>query len=190
MQIRPNHPFYGQWLLSEQEKTVLIPVRIRADGRIEYFYGGDLPGILDGTVGDLVVPEWSLTDQREVSRLQQDHVVEILPTGSEVIFAIDGNKTPVKLREHLKDAPIPEMNKSHAVALTLDEEPLRLRLRGTKPATLQGVNCWIPSLRLNARSLNHAYRLVSERFEPKQNLALGKRFQTWLLQARRQMDLA
>lgn len=82
------------------------------------------------------------------------------------MFAIDGNKTPASLKEHLKDAPIPEMNKSHAVALTLDEEPLRLRLRGTKPATLQGVNCWIPSLRLNARSLNHAYRLVSERFEP------------------------
>ena len=163
---RWNQPFYGQGLLSEQEKTVRIPVRICADGRIEYFYGGDLPRILDGTIGDLVVPEWSLTDQRAVSRLQQDHVVEILPPRSEVMFAVDGNKTPASLKKHLKDGPIPGMNKSHAVALTLGEEPLRLRLRGTKPATLQGVNCWIPSLEMEAKSLNHAYRLVSERFEP------------------------
>ena len=162
---RWNQPFYGQGLLSEQEKTVRIPVRICADGRIEYFYGGDLPGILDGTTGDLVVPEWSLTDQREVTRLQQEHVVEILPSGSVVMFAVDGNKTPAKLREHLKDAERVDMKKSHAVALTLGE-PLRLRLRGTKYATLEGVNCWIPSLRLKAGSLNHAYRLVSERFEP------------------------
>ena len=162
---RPKQPFWGQWLLSEQEKTVRIPVRIRADGRVEYFYGGDLPRILDGTIGDLVVPEFSITDRREVNRLQQEHVVELLPSGSEVMFAVDRNKTPASLKEHLKDGPILSMNKSHAVALTLGE-PLRLRLRGARPPTLEGVSCWIPSLEMEARSLNHAYRLVSEQFEP------------------------
>lgn len=162
---RPKYPFWDPWLLSEQEKTVRIPVRIGADDRIEYFYGGDLPSIRDGTIGDLVVPEFSIADRREVDRLQQEHVVELLPSGSEVMFAVDRNKTPVSLKEHLKDAPILSMNKSHAVALTL-REPLRLRLRGAKHATLEGVPCWIPSLEMEARSLNHAYRLVSEQFEP------------------------
>ena len=161
-----KQPLCSRWLLSEQEKTIRIPVRIRTNGRIEYFYGGSLPKMSDGTIGDLVVPEWSITDQREVSRLQQEHVVPFLPSRSVVMFAVDGNNTPAGLKQHLQNGAILGIKKSHAVALTLEENPLRLRLRGTKPATLESVTCWIPSLQMKAKSLNHAYRLVSERFEP------------------------
>ena len=45
-------------------------------------------------------------------------------------------------------------------------EDLKLRLRGAKPATLEDATCWIPSRPEEAKSLNHAYRLVSEKFEP------------------------
>ena len=51
---RPRQPLSGQ--LPEQKKTIRIPVRIRTKGGIEYFYGGALPEISDGTIGDLVVP--------------------------------------------------------------------------------------------------------------------------------------
>ena len=163
---RPKQPLSGQWLLSEQKKTIRIPVRIRTNGGIEYFYGGALPEMGDGTIGDLVVPERSITDQREVSRLQQEHVVRFLPPRSVILFAVDGTNTPAELEQHLKEAITLGMKKSHAIELTLNRIPLRLRLRGTKPAMLEGVPCWIPSLQIEAKSLNHAYRLVSERFEP------------------------
>ena len=171
---RLKQPLCGRWLLS---KTIRIPVRIRTSGRIEYFYGGDLPEMSDGTIGELVVPEWSITNQKEISRLQQEHVVPFLPSRSVVMFAVDGNNTPAGLKQHLKNGAILGMKKSHAVALTLEENPLGLRLRGTKPAILESVTCWIPSLRMKAKSLNHAYRLVSERFEPRRISHSGNVFE-------------
>ena len=173
---RPKQPVSGQWLLSEQGKTIRIPVRIHTDGQIEYFYGGALPK-MHGTIGDLVVPERSISDQREVCRLQQSHVVPFLDSGSLVMLAVDGTNTPAELKQHLKEAITLGMKKSHAVELTLNKIPLRLRLRGTKPATLEGVPCWIPSLQIEAKSLNHAYRLVSERFEPSRISHSGNLFE-------------
>ena len=79
---RPRQPLSGQ--LPEQKKTIRIPVRIRTKGGIEYFYGGALPEISDGTIGDLVVPERPISDQREVGRLQQSHAVPFLELGSVV----------------------------------------------------------------------------------------------------------
>ena len=82
------------------------------------------------------------------------------------MLAVDGTNTPVDLKQHLQPAIALGMKKSHAVELMIHKSPLRLRLRGTKPATLEDVPCWIPSLEKEAKSLNHACRLVSEGFEP------------------------
>ena len=174
---RLKQPLCGQRLLSEQEKTIRIPVRIRTNGKIEYFYGGKLPEMLDGTIGDLVAPEWAITDQREVYRLQHERVVPFLPAESIVMFAVDGNNTPAELKQHLKDGALLGTKKSHAVELSLEENPLRLRLRGTKPGTLESVACSIPSLQMKAKSLNHAYRLVSQRFEPRRISHSGNVFE-------------
>ena len=174
---RINQPLGGRWPLPEQEKTIRIPVRICTDGQIEYFYGGALPKMTGETIGDLVVPERSITDQKEVCRLQQERVVPFLDSGSVVMLAVDGTNTPAKLKQHLRDAIGLGMTKSHAVELTINEIPLRLRLRGTKPATLESVPCWIPSLEMKAKSLNHAYRLVSEQFEPARISHSGNIFQ-------------
>ncbi|QTA88378.1 hypothetical protein [Desulfonema magnum] len=37
------------------KKTVKIPVKV-VNGELKFFYGGDLPKLEDGTVGDLIVP--------------------------------------------------------------------------------------------------------------------------------------
>ena len=181
---RRKERLFGESPLGAGEKTIRIPVRIRNDGNIEYFYGGELPEMREGTIGDLVVPEWSVADQSEVARLQQEHVVSLPDSGSEVLFAVDGRQTPAELRQHLKKVTAWGPKKSHAgegiidaVEVILDKTPLQLRLRGTKPAKLQGVSCSIPSLDMKARSLNHAYRLVSEHFEPKRISHSGNVFE-------------
>lgn len=152
-------------LQPDHSKTVRIPVRIHSDGRIEYFYGGSLPSIRDGTIGDLVVPEYSLTEKDEVRLIQKEDVVLLLASGSTIRFAIDGTQTHPSLQKHLR----PKLassgnNKSHAVEVELRGD-LELQLRGTKQAILKKVECWIPSLERTAKSLNHAYGLVSEWFE-------------------------
>ncbi len=168
-------PAHGLW--KDHEKRVQIPVRIGTDGRIDYFYGGPLPKMREGTVGDLVVPEWSIAENREVCRLQKDQVVQILPSGSVVKFAVDGRRTPAHLKKHLENVATLGMNKPHAVPVFLDKKALALRLRGTKPATLGRVTCWIPSLQVRAQSLNHAYRLISEQFEPERISHSGNVFE-------------
>lgn len=161
----PKQPaIQGPW--SDHEKTVRIPVRIHTHDQIDYLYGGPLPKMREGTIGDLVVPERSITDKSDVCRLQQDQVVRLLRLGSVVKFAVDGRHTPAELSQHLEDVATLDMKKPHAVPVILDRMALELHLRGTKLARLGRVSCRIPSLELRAESLNHAYRLISERFEP------------------------
>ncbi len=93
------------------------------------------------------------------------------------MFAVNGSHAPADLKQHLTRAATPGMKNPHAVTVTLDEAPVELRLRGTKPATLGRVNCWIPSLKARARSLNHAYRLISEKFEPQRISHSGNVFE-------------
>jgi hypothetical protein len=152
--------------VGDHKKHIRVPVRFDADGQIEYFYGGAVPKIAPGTIGDLVIPEASLTDPADVRRLDRGHQVELLPAGASVLFAVDGNDAPAELAKHLKDGTqLPSAGKPHAVEVQL-REPAVLHLRASKPATLEGVTCWIPSLKVEVESLNHAYRLVSEKFEP------------------------
>lgn len=166
-----------QDLWSDQEKTVRIPVRILTHGRIDYLHGGPLPKMKEGTIGDLVVPERSITEKEDVYRLQQEKLVQFLPSGSVVKFAVNGRHAPAELKQHLEDIATLGMKKSHAVPVILDKMALALRLRGTKLATLERVTCWIPSLEIRAQSLNHAYRLISEQFEPRRISHTGNVFE-------------
>ena len=157
--------FYYPIPWPEREKAIRIPVRVGKNGKIEYYYGGALPVIAEGTIGDLVVPAWSISEEKEALRLQQEHIVQFLPSGSVVMLVVDHRRTPDDLRKHLKKGIRRGSRVSMGVEVILREH-LMLRLRGTKPAALQHATCCIPSLNEEAKSLNHAYRLVSEKFEP------------------------
>lgn len=158
-------PFYDPIPWPEREKAIRIPVRVGKNGKIEYFYGEALPVIAEGTIGDLVVPAWSISEEKEALRLQQEHIVQLLASGSVVMLVVDHRSTPDDLRKHLKKGIRRRSRVSMGVEVILREH-LMLRLRGTKPASLQHATCCIPSLKQDAKSLNHAYRLVSEKFEP------------------------
>ena len=158
-------PPYNPIPWPEREKVIRIPVRVGKNGKIEYFYGGTLPVLMEGTIGDLVVPAWSIAEEKEAFRLQQEHIVPLLPSGSIVRLVVDHRHTPDDLRGHLKKGIQRGSRNPMGVEVILQEK-LMLRLRGTKPATLQDATCCVPSLKQEAKSLNHAYHLVSEKFEP------------------------
>ena len=158
-------PSYDLSPWPEREKAIRIPIRVGNNGEIEYFYGGALPVMKEGTIGDLVVPAWSISEEKEALRLQQEHIVQLLRSGSVVMLVVDHRRTPDELRKHLKEGIQRGSRNSMGVEVILRQE-LMLRLRGTKPASLKDVTCCVPSLEEEAKSLNHAYRLVSEKFEP------------------------
>lgn len=63
-------------------------------------------------------------------------------------------------------------------------EPLSIRWRGSKLGSLEPAKCEIPVLpRKRAESVNHAYRLVSEAFEPHRRSHTANVFQEVFYQA-------
>ena len=152
--------------MDDHKPQIHIPVRFRVDGRLQYFYGGAIPPVAPGTTGELVIPEASLADPADVRRVKAGKSVEMLPAGATVRLVVDGGDAPAELATHLEDgSQLPSADKPHAVEVKM-REPAVLRLRASRPATIEDARCWIPSLGVEAQSLSHAYRLVSESFEP------------------------
>lgn len=143
-------------------KTTKIPVRIM-NGKVEFFYGGDLPTLRDGTVGDLVVPSHALLSPSALDLMSQELDVEILSEPAIVWFAIKpSNEEDAK--KYTEKLDVPGMGDYHFVRFNIEGQ-LFLHLQGTKKATLVDCECDNKALEIHAKSLNHAYRLVSRRLE-------------------------
>lgn len=151
------------WLLGE---TISVPVRVREDGRVEFYYGGNLPKMQEGTIGILQVPKDSFTDYEGVDGHQDDRLEQFLEPKSVVMFSVNGSDTPDELRKYLIMGNDLGIHIPYLVEIKLGDSPLNLRIHGTNRASLARVQCQIPALNADAKSLNHAYRLVSEQFEP------------------------
>ncbi len=158
----------------EQERQIKIPVRI-TDGKVMFYYGGDLPPLEDGALGDLVVRAEAVLDPEFLARWRHSHVEEMLPAGETVLLAVRYD-IPRHLLHHTVNPKklIPRLN-GRFVPVRL-EEPLRLRIRARKPAALERCQCYIPALSLRTRSLNHAFASISEAFEPERMTHSGSVF--------------
>lgn len=131
-----------------------------------YFDGGNLPKLKDGAIGDLILPAAVVEEESALQRLQQEHIVAILPINTKLMLGIRAKAVPAGRRSSVT---YPEALSPHVdygfVEVQL-REPLRLKLRGSKSAILESCECYIPALNEGASSLNHAYTLISEVFEP------------------------
>ena len=169
-------------LPNRQEKNMVIPI-IVVKGEFYYFYGGRLPIPPDGTMCDLIVPAYAIKDKDFLEKLEAGHVEELLPVGAHIFTAISSRQLASDLSKSTFSAEqlaqrfggsIAKDVYGSLIANNLDslfvevilEEPLMLELRGTKHGRLRRVRCVIPELNEKASSLNHAYRLISEHFEP------------------------
>lgn len=158
----------------EQEKKVKIPIRI-VDGKVKYFYGGNLPKIRNGAIGELILPEYSIDDEPFIEVSQQQQAVQLLPSGTTIIVAVSSYGIPANLIEATeKITPIIDPNGAF-VRVDL-VEPLQLMFRGSKKATLLDNKCFISSLQKEAISLNNAYTIISQEFEPHRRSHTGNVF--------------
>jgi hypothetical protein len=168
------------------KKTVRILVQFRP-GSILRSDGTPLPIIRDGTIANLVLPASALADEAERQKLEEESAKELLPAKTSVFVGLNPTGTTKEDRDllilasDLKCGPDPRAPKTPSgvpqaprtligrgydrFAEVVLKEPLILRIRGDKKPSLEECKCCIPVLRTEARSLNHAFTLLSVAFE-------------------------
>ena len=161
--------------IDKYAKTVVIPVSIK-DGKIEYYGDGEMPKLHDVTIADLIVPAYAFKDRSELQELSEEKTELILIKGTQLLVQIAvkrANSLDKRLLSHLEFTretyqplkDIKGLNNAEFVEIELSDD-LKIMLRGTKKATLNRCQCTIPILNnQKANSLNHAYTLISQKFE-------------------------
>lgn len=155
-------------------KTVKIPVRVY-NGGVKYFYGGNLPQIKNGVVGELILPESSVNDKDFIDISQMEQEVQIFPTGQSLMFSVSKKSIPGDKMIYIKEIRT-AINSSDGFVEIVLQEPLKLLMRGSKSSILINSKCFIPSLKKEANSLNIAYTIISEVFETHRSSYTGNVF--------------
>jgi hypothetical protein len=150
------------------EKRVQIPVQI-VEGQVVFFYGGPLPALREGTMGELFVPAYAVVDQKWKKLLDGQTRQMIAGVGEALwvqVVVPEAAKIDKKLRDHLvaDERPLRLVAGRYLVKVLLLAD-LVLRLPGTKKAGLLPCACEIPALGAVASSLNEAYTRISQAYE-------------------------
>lgn len=152
----------------ELAKTVKIPIRI-VDGRAEYFYGGPFPKLHDVS-GDIIVPAFAVVEKPFAEEFFENDDSELLPAGTIVVVNVRIDTAETGLCTDVECGPL----KGNVAVKLL--EPLYLWHRGTKSSVLDPCKCMIPCTKEEASSLNHAYTIISKRFETERQTNTGNVF--------------
>jgi len=137
--------------------------------------GMPLPKIKEGAFGEWILSAFDLVEAPDRVRLTMERRVPFLGRGTPIWIRVDGKKVPQKLRGRLT-TKTSLAGAIDSVCVTLQEN-LDLILRPNADAKLAECPCSIPALNTEAKSLNHAYTLVSRKFEPTRRSYGGNVFQ-------------
>jgi len=187
---------------------IRVPIKLR-DSRWEYFYGGGLP-IADGTVGYLAVDRSSIKDKHFLAYLTQTAKHKILAEGTRLLVALtvkSPSNLSRDLQNHLlpgsKNSPqlgvdcfsTPRSSDTRFVPVNIGGPTERqkrhdpsetggvwLHVEGLVPKVVSSSTVLLPSGVANrpANSLNHAFTLLSERYEPWRDSHTGNIYERML----------
>lgn len=189
---------------------IRIPVKL-VDGSWENFYGGGLP-IKDGTVGDLVVDKSSIEDKKFLASLKRGSKHKILEVGTELLVALTVRRPSdisPGLENHL--LPVgnngPALGDAYYWTTRSDDtrfvkivvggptesqkrhDPeekggVWLHVEGLIPKWVSSSTIQLPKgvADGSAASLNHAFTLLSERYEPWRKSHTGNIYDRMLYQ--------
>lgn len=163
-------------------EQITIPVK-RIGDRWEFFYGGDVP-VKEGTLGQLKIDADALEDWKFRDRLTQQAMVRILDEGATLLVALSDHTysalnlwgefpmgVPLGATRVLavQIGPVREKKKPKNKNLPVLEEKggLWLSVKGLDQCVLQSSTIKLPADfgGAVALSLNHAFTLLSERYE-------------------------
>ncbi len=187
-------------------KTVLIRCISNEKG-LTLADGSPLPEIKKGATCQLRVPVWAIKDKKFAATVDAQKTIEVLPTGTLLLAAMNCDKTNVPpVREinlrrgiDLGDPALAISGQDYHYLLAMKQKanllssetpieytglaeililsPLRLKLRGDKPAIFEPCPCGIPYLNITTPSLNNAYTKLSEYFERHRLTHVGNVFE-------------
>jgi len=153
-------------------KTVRVPVKI-INGVPCLDTGDPLPKFYDGFYGELIVPEFAFSDTKLLRQFSEGKECLFLPKDTKLAAQINPSNLSNDLSRALgKDLTYSEMG---GIGFELKED-LGITLRGTKLARLKACVSYIPSLKKEANSVNHAYTLISQVYEPERMSHAGNVF--------------
>lgn len=162
-------------------EKITLPVK-RVGAHWEFFYGGDVP-VREGTLGELTLDARDITNEKFKQRVMQEVSVKILDEGTELLVALTDHDTKGRLIGYPEKMPMhvpwgttrfakvrlgPQRPKKGQ--LSLDTEISRgglwLKVKGLERCELQASTVLMPEgFEEPAVSLNHAFTLLSERYE-------------------------
>src|SRR4051794_38109554 len=117
------------------ERTVQIPFKV-VKGKLMYFYGGQLPSLADGRIGDILVPESALVNPGDRARCGQQSRETLLEAGTKLLLRMRQATPDPKRHGCQMDLQTVPPSYGMFVAVVLEEE-LLLLLRGTKRGRLE-----------------------------------------------------
>lgn len=177
-----------------KKKSIRVPVKF-VDGHWEYFYGGNIPA-KNGAIGDLVLNEGAIDDKDFLKSLNRKSRHKILDEGANLLVALTIRPETVldkNLKKHLYKQNDPEkilgplcFNKqcpagTQFIEIILDktinenkelpsksEGGLWLNIQGLQSKGIVTSNIDLPNGLTGEPviSLNHAFTILSEHYEP------------------------
>ena len=177
-----------------KQATLRVPMKL-VNGQWEYFYGGALP-VKDGTVADMIVDESSFTDKAFINTLKQRSRHKILDEDTELLVALTIKPEPKldkKIKHHLIPIHFPDIQVStvfHNNHLSPDTMFVTIKIGGPTDQQVatndgDGGGLWLDIQGLQPKglvsssinlpegvsdepaiSLNHAFTLLSQAYEP------------------------
>jgi len=195
-----------------KRNPIRIPVKL-VDGQWEFFYGGEVP-VLDGTIGDLVVDKNQVKDKKFLKSLTQQTNHKILDFGTRLLVAltvklnvllddelhkqlIPRDNSTLKIEwGSVGIAPPPDTRYLPVYVDAFSEFQYRpapnvdggvwLRVEGLEPKNVISSSIKLPEpIKPNsADSLNHAFTILSEIYEPWRKSHTGNIYQRVFYQER------
>lgn len=173
--------------IDKSEKTIRIPVKLN-NGKAYLAFDEEieLTGLLPGNCSAEIIMKADLLKDPRLEQLFNLHFsTAMLPKNTKVFCNLRASVPKVSIddvRMFLNPSTfIKEIfyydNYNFAEVVLRDN--LELVYRGTKEAQINSCECYIPLLDCNARSLNHAYTLLSQKYQTGRTAHTGNVFENF-----------
>lgn len=150
------------------DKTIKIPVTVK-NGAVIFPDDFNLAALCKEFQTEIILSEADFADKTLFHLLAKETEIEFLPQKTALLVNVStkekiGNELAGKIIGTGENTPQGKYGGFIEIVL---KEPQRMKLRGTKQGQLLDCPIFIPALPDDsAKSINHAYKIISQKFEP------------------------
>ena len=166
----------GQVNRKRFEKHFRIGVRFE-NGNFVLLNGQPLPKLANGSVGELVIAPECIEDVTVREGLKEERRIPFLEKGAYVLLGMSPTMIGDSSDKELIPAETLQIPSPYSFVPVKLDANLSLQVRGDQEAKLSPCSCTINALDKKAKSLNHAFTLISEAYETLRLSHLGNVFE-------------